>query len=292
MPGGAVVSGHDRTSGAAAAGRAPVILIGMHRSGTTLVCKLLEEAGLFVGSEKDGNNESFFFLRLNEWILAQAGARWDTPEPLAALLADDELSAQVVDELRFMMTAKRCAEFLGAEREGGIPAQAGPWGWKDPRTTLTLPLWLRVFPGARLIHVRRHGLDVAVSLMQRSRAVLREWPGRVKPFEGKLVTDSARCLSLPGAFQLWTHYMEQAAAHLAAFKGDVLDLRFEDLLADPAAHCHRLAEFAGVRFSPGQLERAIGTIRSDRAHSYRGDQALAAYAGEVGPALRRHGYGE
>ena len=276
------------SSQSARGGRPPVILLGMHRSGTTLVCRLLEEAGLFVGREKESNNESTFFLRINDWILSQAGARWDRPEPLAALLADADLSAAVEAQLRFLMSAERTAEFLGPP--GDLQALVQPWGWKDPRTMLTLPLWLRLFPDARIIHIRRHGLDVAVSLLQRSRAVLRAWPGRVKRFEDKLATDSARCLSLPGAFGLWSAYMERATAHLAAFRGPLLDLRFEDLLADPSARCAELAAFAGVSFSAGQLERLVGTIRADRAHSYRGDQGLAAYAGEVGTALRQYGY--
>ena len=70
----------------------------------------------------------------------------------------------------------------------------------------------------------------------------------------------------------------------------MLDLRFEDLLADPAARCAELADFAGVSFAAGQLERLVGTLRADRAHSYRGDQGLAAYAGQVGPALQQYGY--
>ena len=274
--------------GVCVSGAAPVIILGMHRSGTTLVCRLLEEAGLFVGREKEANNESTFFLRINDWILDQAGARWDQPEPFAALLADADLSAAVEAQMRFLMSAERTDEFLG--RPGDLQALDRPWGWKDPRTMLTLPLWLRLFPDARIIHVRRHGLDVAVSLLQRSRAALRAWPGRVKRFEDKRATDSARCLSLPGAFGLWSAYMGCATAYLAAFRGPLLDLRFEDLLADPAARCAELAAFACVSFSPGQLERLVGSIRADRAHSYRGDQGLAAYAGEVGPALRQYGY--
>lgn len=34
----------------------PVIIAGMHRSGTTMITRMLEEAGLFVGKRKDPRN--------------------------------------------------------------------------------------------------------------------------------------------------------------------------------------------------------------------------------------------
>jgi hypothetical protein len=40
----------------------PVIILGMHRSGTTMVTKLLEEVGLFVGDRLDENHEAVLFL--------------------------------------------------------------------------------------------------------------------------------------------------------------------------------------------------------------------------------------
>ncbi len=46
----------------------------------------------------------------------------------------------------------------------------GRWGWKDPRTSLTLPYWLEVFPSAQLLHVTRDVEGVAKSLMSRAQA--------------------------------------------------------------------------------------------------------------------------
>ena len=54
----------------------------MHRSGTTMLSKLLEQFGLFVGSKKEENDESLFFYKLNEWLLRQANASWDNPRNL------------------------------------------------------------------------------------------------------------------------------------------------------------------------------------------------------------------
>ena len=45
---------------------APIILLGMHRSGTSMIAGMLEELGLFMGNHKDRNNEAFLFMKLNE----------------------------------------------------------------------------------------------------------------------------------------------------------------------------------------------------------------------------------
>src|SRR3954449_9453301 len=61
--------------------RAPVIFIGMHRSGTSMLGRLLEELGMFFGTRKDENNEALFFQEMNNWLLTQCGGRWDNPGP-------------------------------------------------------------------------------------------------------------------------------------------------------------------------------------------------------------------
>jgi hypothetical protein len=272
---------------------APVIILGMHRSGTSMICEMLEQAGLFAGEEKDPNNESTYFLRLNDWVLSQAGARWDTPEHFADLLANDDLATKVADQLQRTMSAPSCVEYLGRTRyrtHGRISALTGRWGWKDPRNTLTLPLWLRVFPGARIIHVRRHGLDVAASLRQRSRTVLQQWRPPRKKIDGALVIDSARCFHLERAFTLWVEYMDAAARHLAASSNPVYALRYEDFLLQPAAKLAELAAFCGLDVT-GERIRAIATgARSERAYSYRSSDELMRYAATVQPLLSAHGY--
>ena len=41
------------------------------------------------------------------------------------------------------------------------------WGWKDPRTSLLLPLWGKIFPNAQVVHIYRNGHYVALSLLKR-----------------------------------------------------------------------------------------------------------------------------
>ena len=39
----------------------PIIIIGMHRSGTSMLSKILEYSDIFLGNNKDINNEALFF---------------------------------------------------------------------------------------------------------------------------------------------------------------------------------------------------------------------------------------
>ena len=54
----------------------PLIITGMHRSGTSLLTRLLQNFGIDFGLCKDRNNEATFFLRRNEAILKLLGFNW------------------------------------------------------------------------------------------------------------------------------------------------------------------------------------------------------------------------
>ena len=140
----------------------PVAIVGMHRSGTSMVAKLLQQAGLNLGDETDlmppaaENPEGFYehleFVRLNDEVLNFAGAGWDCP-PVAGFDWDDE----ALDPFR---TRARCLADPLRERL--------PWGWKDPRTSLTLPFWRSAFGSMWAIVVVRNPLEVVASLCQRN----------------------------------------------------------------------------------------------------------------------------
>src|SRR5438552_8059242 len=141
-------------------GRPPIIVIGMHRSGTCMLIGILQELGLCIGTMIDPNNEAPLFVTLNVWLLRQSGATCESPEAVRHLLDNPEARAVAADHLRRTLTTPRVASYLGwgAYLRYRTPANLDvAWGWKDPRTTYTLPLWLDLFPDARLVHIYRHG---------------------------------------------------------------------------------------------------------------------------------------
>jgi len=230
-----------------ASSAAPVIVIGMHRSGTSLLTAMLGECGVFRGWELDEYHESRQFQAVNERLFAAAGATWDRPADLAAFLARPDglatargLLADLADETFF-------SSYFGP---GSDARAVGRWGWKDPRNTYTLPLWLELFPAARVIHILRNGTAVALSLRKRETS---RPEGRQHPHY------SARCQSLEGCLTLWREYVARAREVSGKHRW-TLEITFEALLRDPAAELARVAAFMDL---PARLDYrpAISLIR-------------------------------
>ena len=115
-----------------------VMVIGMHRSGTSALTGALEAAGLFVGPPQAlmpadiGNPDGHLELQdvgdLNEEILAHFGGSWDGPPSFPdGLLADPDADI-------FVQRARHLVESSLGDR---------PFVLKDPRLALLLPLWRR-----------------------------------------------------------------------------------------------------------------------------------------------------
>ena len=132
-----------------------VIILGMHRSGTSLLAGCLEAAGLNLGEvnnsapfNRKGNKENESIRELNDALLARNGFAWNVPpnSPVAWEQADMELARQLIRP----------------HLDAGLP-----WGFKDPRTVWTIEGWLRVLPEARIVGVFRHPSLVVASLAGR-----------------------------------------------------------------------------------------------------------------------------
>ncbi|MCC6727953.1 MAG: sulfotransferase [Chthonomonadales bacterium] len=282
----------------------PLILIGMHRSGTTMVASMLAELGLFLGASLDANHESYFFMQLNRWMLATAGARWDSPGNFGYVAGDPALRLLTARYLALSLDAPRVARYLGRPlyRRWRTPrALPNPWGWKDPRTTFTLPVWLDLFPEARLVHVYRHGVDVASSLRAaqgpRAEAIAasaarfeRRRPlYRFRPMRSGFAL-WPRAGTLEGCFSLWEEYMARARAHAAALGERAIEVCFETFLAAPERELERVARFAGLPAEEGRMAEVARRARPDRALAYRRDAELLAFAASVDERLARFDY--
>jgi hypothetical protein len=177
-----------------------------------------------------------------------------------------------------------------------------PWGWKDPLNTFTLPIWLHLYPQARVVDICRNGVDVAGSLRRRSVRQLQEfnaWSARVRPriaLQGRPLPSkvlSLRCLTLEGSFALWQTYVEEAARQTAALPfAQVMTVRYEDVVADPEAQAAALCEFAGLSLDQTALSRWAGGLNTSRASAFTADPELQAFYESVrhSPQMRAHGY--
>src|SRR5690606_30935954 len=98
---------------------------------------------------RKGNRENQRIMDLNNAVLATSDGAWDRPPER---LCWDAAAAVERDAIVAML-------------ESG--SAGGPWGFKDPRTLLTLPFWRERLPGMRLVGTFRHPARVARSLTAR-----------------------------------------------------------------------------------------------------------------------------
>ena len=265
----------------------PIIIIGMHRSGTSQVSRMLRELGVFMGADLQQDEESRLFIELNERIFRDAGATWDEPEPVAGFLSVPERVQQYADEFREILSSSGASRFLGQTRSpsDGVWALTTPWGFKDPRTSYTLPVWLKVFPDARVIHVRRNGFDVAESLRTRHRTVIQTFKrlnGRAPPAVGTYhlgnVGFTNRCGTLEGAFGLWQEYLQAIERWLSRYNISALDLRIEDFGVRPDELFADLLQFCGLTPDEANAEDAKALIRPEEYYKYRHKEHLTRFA--------------
>ncbi|HEX8911349.1 MAG TPA: sulfotransferase, partial [Humisphaera sp.] len=222
------------------------------------------------------------------------GASWDNPGPTRGFLADPGALDLTARCLAADVDSRHVKPFLGLRRFLKLRTVAkldGPWGWKDPRTVFTLPAWLRVFPGAKLVYIARNGVDVAASLRVRERRELErraaEFADKAKQLnkhsmlERAAFKGSARCLSLDGGFGLWQEYVEEAERLLAAVPNERTVVSYEAFLADPAAHLPKLAAFCGLAATADKVKQAAGTVNAGRKNAFLKDPELKAFYDRV-----------
>jgi len=156
-----------------------------------------------------------------------------------------------------------------------------------------------VFPEARFVHVVRDGRAVANSWLQMS-----WWEGFNGPDHwqwGPLPAEYGREWSDSGhsfpvlAGILWKLLIDAHDVAFAAMPSDRwLEVRYEDLVADPSAGFKAIREFAGLK-ADIRFDRAVGETRFDsgRRDAYRqdlGPETVAVLTRSLAAHLERRGY--
>ncbi|ADE16694.1 conserved hypothetical protein [Nitrosococcus halophilus Nc 4] len=179
-----------------------VVVLGMHRSGTSCLAGCLEEAGLYLGPVNTkaphnarGNRENRAIMDLNDEVLRANGGAWDRPP-----------------------AAVRWDESQRRRRDGIIAAYPTHdiWGFKEPRTLLTLEGWLEALPMPSCVGTFRHPTAVAESLLQRNKFAPEK------------------------AYALWLAYNRRLLAYWERFRFPIICFDWE-----PPQYAERLAKIAG-----------------------------------------------
>jgi hypothetical protein len=194
----------------------PLLILGMHRSGTSCLAGGLECAGLYLGKvntsagfNKKGNRENEPIRDLHDEVLASGKFQWDNPPPQPLDWNPDQSSR---------------LKSLTAE----LAAQPH-WGVKDPRTVFCLKGWNELFAPS-YVATFRHPLAVARSLASRAQKWGQEMP-ETKAFDlwcayNRQILDATNDTCTP-----FIRYDQPAAHYLQALEklADMLFLNSEKI---------------------------------------------------------------
>jgi hypothetical protein len=228
-----------------------VCVIGMHRSGTSLVSGVLNLLGADLGPSdrlmgpKDDNPSGFWenldIAQINDDLLAALGGSWMDPR----IRPDGWHTDPSLAPLRDRAAAVIAEDFGGADSPQVV-------AWKDPRLSLLLPFWRQLAPITATVHSLRHPAAVAASLRRR---------------DG---------MDVEVAAALWLRYTVEGIRAAP----ESLVVWYDDLLEDPGASAKALAGHAGLEAPTDDVLEAIERF-SDRtlAHGEGADGGSGPWMG-------------
>jgi len=200
------------------------IVLGMHRSGTSVVAGILHFNKVTMGTYETfwprplpqnpkGFYENYDFRKINDTILRESGyntKHYKTRIPIPKFSKNSK--AKMIKTIE-----KYESKFEN-------------WGWKDPRTCLTISNWMVVFQEldliekVKIIFVSRRSLSVARSLKKRND------------------------LPLLQGVNLWKVYTERAINFCESNNIPTIYLSFEGILKKPVSECEKIFKFLSQSF--------------------------------------------
>ncbi len=193
--------------------RRVIVVLGMHRSGTSVLARAFPTLGIELGDDlmpaspanPRGYWEDRAVVEINEAVLAALGRSWLSCAPIDDSGWQSSELARLADEAGKLL-ASRLDRF-------------GIWAFKDPRTCRLLPFWQPIFAHLGLEDCYaislRNPLAVARSLYQRDR------------------------MELEPALLLWLEHMLEAFVHTANKPRVMVD--YDAMLEAPVPQLTRLA---------------------------------------------------
>jgi len=215
----------------------PVLVLGMHRSGTSYLASVLAALGVSMGEEllpADAGNPRGYFEDLS--VLAFHKKLLSNRMPAGQTRADF-LPGVDFDP---SWTSEEAGE---AEALLSHLAREGFWGWKEPRSCLFLEQWLELMPKARCVAVFRHPLEVYYSFLKRG-----DWSALFEPesiFDACAIYNDAILAAVKKAPERFL----VLDAGLAFADGDALARKLAAFIGAAVPDLASLPEFAAGEFS-------------------------------------------
>lgn len=222
-----------------------VCVAGMHRSGTSMITRLVHMCGMSLGPSNDllgaatDNPEGFWESRslvlVNDAMLQIFGGGWDSPPAFDDQWINDPKLIPVRSE------ARRLLEVFNGETH---------WGWKDPRNSLTFPFWKQLVPDLKVLVCLRNPIEVAQSLTRRGH--------------------SSRNFGL----QLWHAYNTAVLANTSP--QDRVVTHYDSFFRNPEAELRRIVDALGMDVDDATIATACSTTKANLRHTTVGMEELLA----------------
>mgnify|MGYP006420815467 CR=1 FL=1 len=153
--------------------KAPLVVTGMHRSGTSLTAAFLQSLGIDLGEEfwqaDQHNTKGYFedvdFLQFQRSLLVEC-----CPPDDGGWVDWGWTEHEKLDRSQFPNYTNQAKQLLQKRQNVSI------WGWKDPRTTLLLDFWQELLPEAYFLLVYRFPWEVIDSILRLNAPVFSENP--------------------------------------------------------------------------------------------------------------------
>jgi hypothetical protein len=142
-----------------------IVVLGMHRSGTSLLAEIISRWGAYAGEPEDliqagrwnerGHWEFKPLVLFNSTLLASMDSDWCLPPAEGT----ESILKSRASEAWFKTNASLLIS--------GMELNGRPWLWKDPRLSILLPFWGQMLDAIYLISLR-NPTEIATSLSKRN----------------------------------------------------------------------------------------------------------------------------
>jgi hypothetical protein len=281
----------------------PIIIIGMHRSGTSMLTRFLEESGVYLGNSLDINHESHYFIELNEWIFRQTNTTWDNPYNFQ--FVNESVLENIIRVCRYHMHSAKKVRYLGLRKAINYSSLKNldfVWGWKDPRNSITLPIWKSIFPNAKVIHIYRNPIDVADSLKKREIQLEMNFKQNLKTsIKEKILFSnnvgysfSIRTTEIEEGVKIWKEYMGYIDKYVNRYN-DVFNIQYENFLDNPTDILKNLSSYLNIELSDELIADIVKQADPTRKYGFTRDRTLKElyikeYKHDI--ILKKYGYGD
>ena len=237
-----------------------LIVIGMHRSGTSMVGGMLSAAGVRMGRRlirADRANPRGYFEDADIVDFHRRLFREALPGTQRLHVDWGVVEGRELDKATLEHHLDEAGQ-LAADRAG----DGGRWGFKDPRTTVVLPLWDRVINDARYLLVYRFPWEVADSMQRGGADVFRRNPGY--------------------AYRAWLEYNRALLDFFEANPERCVLVSTNALTSSPdapVALSRTIASRLGIELDPDALASGVESklFTAGDADDHRADLVTAAY---------------